>query len=201
MTFNCPARVLIVDDDEDFGAMLRRSLVRLGSRVSRASDLGQGLALAWGEDFDLVLLDVMLPDGNGLERVHDFRGAPASPEVIVITGQSGLEGAEAAVRAGAWDYLEKPFSQAELKLIMARALAYRRRVLQSHGPTDAWAQGLPSWNRYRAQALSRLEAQYLVQLMDKAGGDTGRAAQAAGLSVAWLKRLLKRNGLAGERKG
>ena len=57
--------------------------------------------------YDLVLLDVQLPDGNGLDVLPVIRQAPSSPEVIVITGVAHPDGAEVAIRYGAWDYVEK----------------------------------------------------------------------------------------------
>jgi two-component system NtrC family response regulator len=76
------------------------------------------------------LLDVQLPDGNGLEYIPVITGFPAQPEVIIITGQGEADGAEKAVVSGAWSYIEKPYVIRELALQLTRVLQYRREKLK-----------------------------------------------------------------------
>jgi two-component system NtrC family response regulator len=75
--------------------------------------------------YDVVFLDVRLPDGNGLKAIPGIQGAPAVPEVIIITGKGDPDGAELAIRSGAWDYIRKPFSPQQVILPLSRALQYR----------------------------------------------------------------------------
>jgi two-component system NtrC family response regulator len=70
-------------------------------------------------------MDVLLPDGNGLDLLPTILKTNSKPEVIIITGAGDPEGAEIAIRTGAWDYLQKPFSRQELLLPLLRALQYR----------------------------------------------------------------------------
>jgi two-component system NtrC family response regulator len=76
---------------------------------------------------DLVVRDVSLPDGNGLEVLPFIQGLPGSPEVIIITGMGDANGAELAIKNRAWDYLQKPLGRQELLLHIRRALEYHEK--------------------------------------------------------------------------
>ena len=112
--------ILIVDDDPGMGAVLSRKLGILGYDSQVTTTLNGGLEKAAQTPFDLVLLDVQMPDGNGLEFLPKFKEAPSSPEVIIITGQGDPDGAEKAILSGAWVYIEKPILK-DINLHLARA--------------------------------------------------------------------------------
>ncbi|MCP4576920.1 MAG: sigma-54-dependent Fis family transcriptional regulator [Deltaproteobacteria bacterium] len=120
------ANILIVDDDELVRASLAIQLRRMDHDIAVAETLAQGLEMISPGSFDLVFLDVFLPDGSGLDALPAFRNAPSKPEVIIITGIGSSEGAEMAIGSGAWDYLQKPFSKQNIKLQLTRALDFRR---------------------------------------------------------------------------
>ncbi len=85
-----------------------------------------GLAAVENDNWDIVLLDVHMPDGNGLENLPQFVQAKSAPEVIMVTGYGALDGAEQAITSGAWSYIEKPNVLRELPLHLTRALQYRK---------------------------------------------------------------------------
>ncbi len=122
------AKVLVVDDDPQFCLFLQRLIAREGHDAQAAGTLADGCREAESGGFDLVFLDVHLPDGNGLNRINDFRAGPSSPEVIILTGSGDAEGAELALRSGAWDYMCKPAERQEISLQLARVLQYRQAV-------------------------------------------------------------------------
>ncbi|MBU1568010.1 MAG: sigma-54 dependent transcriptional regulator [Proteobacteria bacterium] len=124
------ARILIIDDDSVLVEMLTDQLTGGGHGVVSAGTLQEGLLLLRQESIDIVLLDVRLPDGNGLEYIPIITGAATKPEVIIITGQGEADGAEKAVVSGAWSYIEKPYVIRELSLQLARVLQYRREKLK-----------------------------------------------------------------------
>ena len=99
------------------------------SRLSHACDtaqtLSRGMALAKAGSYDVVFLDVRLPDGNGLDILSQLMALPDPPEVIVLTGRGDPDGAEMAIEGGVWDYLLKPSSVREISLSLGRALKYR----------------------------------------------------------------------------
>jgi two-component system NtrC family response regulator len=119
------AIVLIIDDDKLICDWIASVVTQLGHRSISAHTLEEGLRKAQFEPFDIVFLDVRLPDGNGMEIMPKIKAARSSPEIIVITGLGDPDEAELAILAGAWDYLEKPASFEAIKLPILRALEYR----------------------------------------------------------------------------
>ncbi|MBI4803884.1 MAG: sigma-54-dependent Fis family transcriptional regulator [Desulfovibrio sp.] len=117
--------VLIIDDDLPIRDALSRVVERLGHSSVGAATLTEGIEKARTGDFDVVFLDVRLPDGNGLDSISDLQGAPSRPEVIVITGWGDPDGAEAAMRKGAWDYIEKPPTLQAMTGPLLSAMNYR----------------------------------------------------------------------------
>ena len=119
------ARILVIEDDPKINRLLERIVTGLGHQVSLSSTLAQGMETALASDFDVVLLDLTLPDGNGLsilQQLHDTRSAP---EIIIVTGTGSQSGAELAFKSGAWDFVPKPFLPEDVALPLTRALQYR----------------------------------------------------------------------------
>jgi two-component system NtrC family response regulator len=119
------ANILIIDDDKLICETIANVVRRMGHNVTYALTLQQGLEAVLSEMFDVVFLDVRMPDGNGLEALPRIRGAPSLPEVIIITGFGDPDGAELAIRHGAWDYIQKPSTVEAMTLPLLRALQYR----------------------------------------------------------------------------
>lgn len=119
------ANVLIIDDDAEMCRMLSDMVKSIGHDATSAFTLKAGLNEALSRPYDIVFLDVMLPDGNGLEALPKIRETASSPEVIIMTGEGSADGAEIAVQNGAWDYLEKPLSPIEILLPLKRVFQYR----------------------------------------------------------------------------
>jgi two-component system NtrC family response regulator len=119
------AHILIIDDDRLICETISNLVKRLGHQASCAFNLQDGLAAAFSGSFDLVFLDVRLPDGDGLEALPRIQAASSLPEVIIMTGYGDPNGAELAIRHGAWDYIQKPATLDTLTLQLMRALQYR----------------------------------------------------------------------------
>ena len=119
------AEIFVVDDDVTLQKMLIRQLQISGHQASSASTLTEGIKQAAAGKYDIILLDVTLPDGNGLEYLSRFKDVSSSPEVIIITGKGDQDGAEKAILSGAWAYVEKPNVIRDLILHLTRALQYR----------------------------------------------------------------------------
>ncbi len=119
------AEVLIIDDDEQMCTLLSETVRRMSHHAVCSVTLQQGLETAVSGQFDVVLLDVNMPDGSGLDMIPRIRASAASPEVIIITGAGDPDGAEIAIKNGAWDYLQKPLSPKTIHLPINRVLQYR----------------------------------------------------------------------------
>jgi two-component system NtrC family response regulator len=119
------AKILIIDDDTLICAAMSKVIRRMGHDVASANTLKDGLEMASSLLSDVIYLDVRMPDGNGLDMLTDFRILDSTPEIIIMTGSGDPDGAELAIRSGAWDYIEKPTSVQEMTLPLIRALQYR----------------------------------------------------------------------------
>jgi len=119
------AKVLVIDDEKTIGALMSRVIERLGHAVEYAETIKTGMEAAREYDFDIICLDVQLPDGNGLDQLPVFQELPSAPEVIIITGFANSEGAEQALSSNAWDYISKPVSVGAITRAIQRALQYR----------------------------------------------------------------------------
>ena len=119
------AQVIIIDDDTGMNRMLTDLITSIGHRAMGAHTLARGLELVRTTPCDVVFLDVMLPDGNGLDIIGEIKCLKSPPEVIIMTGVGDPDGAETAIRSGAWDYLQKPLSPKKIILPLKRVLQYR----------------------------------------------------------------------------
>ncbi|MEN8141031.1 MAG: sigma-54 dependent transcriptional regulator [Thermodesulfobacteriota bacterium] len=120
------AEIFVVDDDLMLQKMLVTHLERSGHRARAAGTLAEGLKEVAEGDYDVVFLDVQLPDGDGLEQLTRFKAVSSAPEVIIITGKGDEFGAEKAILSGAWGYIEKPDVIKDLLLHLTRALQFRQ---------------------------------------------------------------------------
>ena len=120
------AKVLAIDDDPQICIFYSEMLEQMGHNYEIANNLQETEAHLKNSRFDLVLLDLELPDGNGLDLMPNIKKHESSPEVIIITGTGDVRGAELAFKYGAWDYVKKPFLLSEVSLPVTRALQYRQ---------------------------------------------------------------------------
>ncbi|MCK5545051.1 MAG: sigma-54-dependent Fis family transcriptional regulator [Desulfobulbaceae bacterium] len=125
------ANALIIDDDKIICQMLSSMVELMGHNVTCAVTLKDGIKKATSGIFDVVFLDIWLPDGNGLDILPVIRETTFSPEVIIMTGEGEPDGAELAIKNGAWGYIEKPSPIEEMQLPFVRALQYREEKKRS----------------------------------------------------------------------
>ncbi|WP_290923944.1 sigma-54 dependent transcriptional regulator [Halodesulfovibrio sp.] len=120
------ARILIVDDANEVRSFLTDLLNQNGHDVTATASLSEAQSELSTQNFDVILLDVGLPDGNGIDNMPNLinKLTPA-PNVIVITGAADKNDAIKALRNGAWDYLQKPLSAKALLPMLERLLDYR----------------------------------------------------------------------------
>ncbi len=131
------ADVLIIDDDQSLCNMMVELVKNLGHQGYYSTSLHDGVNMAVNGNFDVVVLDVQMPDGNGLEVLPQIKDAPSSPEVIILTGAGTEDGAELAIKNGAWDYLQKPLSPKEIGLPLKKVFQYRDTLKETRKPAVA----------------------------------------------------------------
>lgn len=124
------AKLLVIDDDDAFCAYISLCTGSLGHECDSAGTLQDGIKKADGGKYDLIFLDLFLPDAYGLDGIDDLQKVSSSPEIIIVTASGDAKGPETALKKGAWHYLEKPPSSATLELQIKRALQFRGKKLQ-----------------------------------------------------------------------
>ncbi len=121
-------KILLVEDEQDVRETLKLQLEDEGHEVTETGSGKHALELAKSSSFDLVLTDVMIPDLSGIELVQQLNHWPSPPVTIVMTGYGSVEMAVNAIKAGAFDFLSKPFSVDVLSATVASGL--RVKTLQ-----------------------------------------------------------------------
>ena len=114
----------------------------MGHSIECALLLKEGIEKIQTESFDLVFLDIHLPDGNGLAALPAIREAASSPEIIIITGEGNPDGAELAIKNGCWDYIEKPLSMVTVTLPLTRVIQYRKEKTSKKRPVVIRRKGI-----------------------------------------------------------
>ena len=118
-------RILIVEDSPPTRDLLKRALEDSGHRVSLADRVAAAHRMTEENDFELAIVDVMLPDGSGIDLCRDLRARGFRAPILFLTARGELEDRIAGLDAGGDDYLGKPFAMAELRA-RVRALGRRR---------------------------------------------------------------------------
>lgn len=136
------AKILVVDDEESMREFLEIMLSKEGYSVRSADCYDRAIEILTGENFDVVVSDIKMPDVSGIELLKEIHSIDPGTAVIMITAYASLESAVAALREGASDYITKPFEVNQVKFSIKRALENKRlkdenRVLKDQIRTGA----------------------------------------------------------------
>ena len=118
-------RILVIEDDTEVLAFIVKGLSEQGHTVDKAADGKSGLLLATAEDYDVMVIDRMLPEIDGLTIIRSVRGAGSQTPMLILSALGEVDSRVEGLRAGADDYLTKPFAFSEL---LARIEALSRRA-------------------------------------------------------------------------
>ena len=121
-------RVLVVDDEVRIQRACQRLLTEEGCDVEVAQNGIQGLKMIEEKHFDIILLDLMMPGMSGLDVLKDVKSRHPDTVVIIITGYATLEHSIETMKKGAFDFLSKPFSPQELRLVISKAIEFIRTL-------------------------------------------------------------------------
>ena len=170
-----PARILIVDDEEHLAAGIRENLEAEGYRTDVAHDGAAGLARLRAEPFDLIVLDVMMPNMDGLELCAQLRRDGNQTPVLFLTVKIAAEDRVRGFEAGGDDYLPKPFHLKELLLRVA-AILRRSSWYHASGASLEFGGNRIDFKTYEARAwdgsqhsLTHKEAMIMRALSDRPG--------------------------------
>jgi two-component system, NtrC family, response regulator PilR len=155
MTSPC---VLVVDDEADLRELLEMALIKMGLDVDSAESLSAARALLSAKEYALVLTDMRLPDGLGIELVRELAASYKSTPVAVITAFGSADNAVAALKAGAFDYLSKPVGLDELRTMVHSALR-----LKPIGAAVASVAGISPGSAYSPRLIGQSSAMQHVK--------------------------------------
>jgi DNA-binding response OmpR family regulator len=168
--------ILIIEDEEKLSRFIELELTYEGYGVIKAADGRTGLALAESEACDLILLDIMLPEINGLEVLRRLRRFTKAP-VILLTARDSVMDKVTGLDSGADDYITKPFAIEELLARIRTALRKKNEEAQPNGPVNILSLGrltldIPRYTAMMDQTpveLTKREFDLLKILMENAG--------------------------------
>jgi two-component system nitrogen regulation response regulator NtrX len=176
-------RLLIVDDEENIGRSLRMILEREGYSVSVCRSVAEFNRHPDAQRADAYLLDMKLPDGNGIDLLRAVRQSGASGPAVMISGHGTIADAVEATRAGAFDFLEKPLGRDRVLLAVKNALEQgslrqeNERLREMVGGAPRMIGSSPAWARAVEQATMAARSDARVLLIGESG--TGKELLAA----------------------
>jgi DNA-binding NtrC family response regulator len=175
------SRLLLVDDEPEIGWILSRALREMGFEVATAETAQAALAAFESQAPELVLLDLRLPDGDGLDVLRRMRELDEHVPVIMLTGHGTIESAVRAMKGGAFDYLIKPVHLEEVRVVIEKGLETRRLMAEVHtlraamrerASPDDLVGGSPAMEELR-QFIARV-APYDVSILIRGESGTGK---------------------------
>jgi DNA-binding NtrC family response regulator len=126
-----PAHILIIDDEESVRDSMSQVLGKEGYKVREAVEGKMGLSLFSSENFQVVFLDLKLPGIKGMDVLSQIKEVSPETPVVIITGYASIESAVEAMKRGAFDYMPKPFTPEELRVVTRRALERRKLLCEN----------------------------------------------------------------------
>lgn len=124
----CKPSVLVVDDEQRIRKVCLKMLTGEGHEVAEAATAEAGIRMIEKRHFDIILLDLMMPGISGIDALVQIRAAHPDTVVIVITGYATLEHSIEAMKKGAFDFISKPFSPSDLRIVINRAVEHIRKL-------------------------------------------------------------------------
>ncbi len=166
-----PGYLLLVDDDADFRGTVARRFTRRGFIVREAANGEEALAAAERCDFEVALVDMVMPAMSGIDLLDKIKLLHPEIEVILLTGQGTIDSAVRAMKLGAYDYLSKPFPLAELEPLVEKAREHRLLRKENAQLKTALARCVPEQPQIVGESPAMLEVFRLI----KRAGPTDKA--------------------------
>ncbi len=167
--------ILVVEDDDAFRRVLVSALCNRGYDARGVPDAASAMAAARGESPQMAVVDLRLPDGDGLKVVRELKAIDESIAIVVLTGYGSIATALESIRLGALHYLTKPTDADRILAAFDRGLAARPRDLPTSPPS-----------------LARVEWEHLQRVLTDCGGNVSEAARQLRMHRRSLQRKLSK---------
>ena len=188
------ANILIIDDDVEICRMLADLVSSMTHEAEWSLTLKEGLDKAHQKAFDVIFLDVNLPDGNGLKALPHLRKSSSSPEVVIITGAGDADGAELSIKSGAWDYIQKPISPKAIVLPLKRVCQYRDELRRSKQPVKALQlEGIVGNSPFMKECMDALAQAASCDANILISGETGTGKELFARAIHYNSCRLEKN--------
>ncbi len=175
-----PEKILVVDDEEAIREVISTLLDAQGFSCTTCSNGRQGLEAFRKDSFDLVLSDIVMPEMDGLKLLAELRLSDPDVPVIMVTAMHDISIALEAIRAGAYDYILKPFEKDQLYISVRHALEHRRLVLENRTYQSDLEQLVAERTQQLSIALQDLEQSYDYTLEALGGALDAKDAETEG---------------------
>jgi len=142
-----PAKILVIDDEDSMCSFMEIMLAKEGYEVSSTTSGSEGISRLRGENYDLVIADLNMPEMTGIEVLKEVKSFKSEQEVIVMTAFASVDTAIEAMKQGAADYVTKPFKVDEVKLVIEKTIN-RRRLIHENTSLKAQLQNENSFDNF-----------------------------------------------------
>lgn len=173
-------RILVIDDEEVIRDSCTQALAKVGYVVKSAENADKGLELLQPFDPDVVLVDLKMPGKSGIEVLEEIQAIDPNIIKIVITGFATVSSAIDAMKKGAYDFIPKPFTPEEIRVIVARGLERRRLLLESEAlrlEQERTRKNMISLVSHEFRAPLAATIQYLEVILEGMAGDISSEAK------------------------
>ena len=127
-----PASILVIDDEDSMCNFMEIMLAKEGYRVRTTTRAEEGVDLLRGENFDLVIADLNMPEMTGIDVLKEVKSFKREQEFVVMTAYASVDTAIEAMKQGAADYITKPFKVDEIKLVIDKTITHKKLQLENH---------------------------------------------------------------------
>jgi two-component system response regulator HydG len=187
-------KILVIDDDRAIIQSCQRVLKRDGHELESADNGTVGLNLFAGSAYDLVLLDLRMPDIDGMSLLRQIREQDPRTEVLIMSGHGTVEAAVKAVKLGAFDFLSKPFTSSELRRAVDKAREHLDHELERTYLREEMKRNLPGDIVFGSDVMDRvLETLTRVAATDTTVLLTGESGTGKGLMARRVHEISRRN--------
>ncbi len=179
-------RVLILEDEAPLRTALERSIKNMGYETESAGSISEAWAMAAQQEYDLAVMDLKLPDGDGLDFFERLHERWPETQGVVLTGFGSLATAQRAFKLDTVDFLSKPFLLSDLEEALQRAAQRRFKLSSTTSRAEHASPGPPESHGKNPHRLEDLEQEQILSTLRQHHGNRAKTARELGISLRTL---------------